>query len=274
VDAIRRNNGEGEHAEKAAEHLVSIYYDDAMRATGKYLAHLDEYIIQEQLNNCMMIAALKCPETKPLAGYFIETLKNKLYDISFRIRKKNVIYDYDVFQATEADIVNLFDHKKIKLLNKSKKHVYFYESDLSELKEEEKNYLALFSQIPCTNKIAARRMGESESTVSRIRKRIKDKLMPAYIRNRRRQQSWSIDEENTDIEGEFRAGAAEDLMDTYYPDDREAGREVSGAAIGDILADKGLGVDSARYLKSDDDDDFNTPGEDRITKKRMNLPEK
>lgn len=248
-----------------------------MRATGKYLAHLGEHIIEEQINSCMMIAALKCPDNKPLAGYFIETLKNKFYDLSFRTRHKNVIYDYDVFKALEADLENLFDHKKIILLNKSKKHVYFYERDLEVLNNEQKNYLAMYSQIPCTNKIAAERMGVSESKVSMIRKRINYKLMPALIRNRERQQlklQALIANTTDDIEGEFRAYAAEDQSDTYYPDDNEAKRAATGAKIVDILAGEGIGIEGAHYTKSDDDSDYNIPGDDRTTKQRMNYTEK
>jgi len=224
-----------------------------------------------------MTAALKCPDTKPLAGYFIETLKNKLYDLSFRARNKNVIYDYDVFQSSEDDLKNVFDHNKISLLKKNDKHVYFYENDLTILNDEEKNYLALYSQIPCTNKIAAKRMGLSESKVSRIRKRIKNKLMPAYIRNRDRQQykvSEIISGVNDNIEGEFRAYATENQTDTYYPDDKEAAWETSGAEIGDILGDQGMDIEKAHYADSDYNTDFNIPGDDRTTKIRMNLPEK
>ena len=194
----------------------------------------------------MMRAALKCPDNKPLVGYFIVSLKNKLYDISFR-RKKYIVKHYEEFKAREADLDNLFDHKKIGLLKKSNRHVYFYENDLNVLKDDEKNFLALYSQIPCTNKIAARRMGFSESKISRIWGRLNIKLMPAYIRNQNRQQPG---------------------LDTIILDQQSAWK-APWPQVRQLFIEKSMGIERPHFAGLDGDTDFNQIPQDSKTQGRI-----
>lgn len=274
---IKEHNGEGEYATAAAEYLVSLYYDDVRRATGEYCAHLKDSVIENQIKPCMIKAALKCPHSN-LAGYFIDTFKNKLYDLSFRIKpeKDKVVKDYEVFKELEKKHVkDIFDHNKIILFKKTKRGVQFSKRDLDVLSDEEKNLLALISQIPCTNEIIAKRMGISKSKVDMMihslhrnnkkrhgSKRIECKLLPAYIRNRNKYGHYNLIDNIID-EQDFlykQTMQTEMIRLSKTSEDNEDVAEFN--------------IQMAKYTGSDNDDDFNVPKADRTVTRRMNLPEK
>ncbi len=256
----------GQGVDEAVSWLVGLHYEAALRAAGKYLRHLDPNTIDAEMNYCALKTANSYnPKVGPFVAYYITTLKNRLYDIAFKnIHKtKARIKNIDIFLMAEKNIKNIFDHNNIILLKKrpssdyygTKKVVHFYKSDLNVLTTEEKNLLALVSQIWCTNKVIAQRMGISESKVSMLWQRISRKLYPVFKKRRAEQFDWTwggtLDTSKADI--------------TAYLNDRysEKGQD-------------GWSIEKAYFAGLDDDQDYDTSIyiQDNKIKKRMNQDER
>lgn len=227
--------------------MVGLYYHDVLRAAGRYLRHLDPAFIEQQMEGCAIRTAKNYdPKQGPFVAYYITTVKNKLFDICFRApRNGEKVKDYEVFKRMEKQVKNIYDHNKILLLNKRPGVVRFYKKDLDVLTEEEKNMLALVSQIWCTNNVIAKAMDISKSKVSMLWERINRKLLPAFRKNRSDQfWQWAgtwLEEED----GAVKTGAAavnEYLKESIYNE----GENISG----------GWSIEQAYFAGLDDDSDF------------------
>jgi len=267
----------GEGVDQAVEWLVSVHYQSAMRATGKYLRHLEFGIIDGEMNYCALKTAIKYdPKVGPFVGYYIGTLKNRLYDMAFKNigKTKKQIKNLDILVMAEKQIEDIFDHSKIILLKKRKnydddwgtrKTVSFYKSDLDVLEEEEKNLLALVSQIWCTNKVIAQRMEISESKVSMLWQRINRKLYPIYKKRRAEQFDWTWGCSYDDTQSAVKTSA--EAVEQYRSDtfDEDEDGNIPG----------GWSIEKAYFAGLDDDKDFNTSIyiQDRETRKILNQAE-
>jgi len=255
----------GQGAEEAASWLVGLYYHDVLRAAGRYLRHLDPAFIEKEMEKCAIRTAHNYdPNQGPFVAYYITTVKNRLFDICFRApRNGEKVKDYEVFKRMEKQIKNIYDHKKILLLKKRPGVVRFYKSDLDVLTDEEKNMLALVSQIWCTNNVIAKAMDISKSKVGMLWERINRKLLPAFRKNRSKQfwewaGTWGLDEHAA-----VKTSAAavnEYIKESFFNE----GENMSG----------GWSIEQAYFAGLDDDDDYNELPSDKKTKKRMVLCER
>jgi DNA-binding CsgD family transcriptional regulator len=226
------------------------------------------------MNYCALKTAMNYnPKVGPFVGYYIGTLKNRLYDIAFRniSETKKQIKNYDIFAMAEKKIKNIFDHNKILLLKKRpynnygiRRAVRFYKPDLDVLTEEEKNLLALVSQIWCTNKIIAQRMNISDSKVSMLWQRINRKLYPVYKKRRAEQFEWTW---GSLLAEDAQESSEQAIREQYYQDIKENEE-------GDIQG--GWSIEKAYFAGLDDDKDFDTSIniQDRYIKQRFNQSEK
>lgn len=260
VKVYKYYSGEGKHAQNAGEYAQGAWdflrneHDDvADIVAGTFLDSLEKYITEEQKDACIHPAAMGF---RPELGYTFSTfyqniLRYKLIDIEREMkrggRKVRSIEEMEVYINMIHDI---FDHSKILLIKPTSKHVYFYKKDLSVLNQQEKNFLALQSQIYCTNKVAANYMNCSPTTVGRIWKRISRKLFPAFERN------W---------ESQLPVLAAGGMMNPAVKTDPQSIAEYERAIglynSGEAEADynPGWSIEEAYFAGRDDDRDFNTP---------------